>query len=150
MYKQGELKKQKQKNPKRSMIVLLLFWQFVVQSLSCVWLFATPWTAACQASLSFTISQSLLKRMSIELMMTSSHLTVCCPLLHHLQAFPVSGSFPMSWLFVTGGQSIGASASILLMNIQDWYPLTLTGLTSLMFEGFSRPLHYHNSKASVR
>ena len=53
----------------------------VVQSLSHVWLFATPWTAACQTSLSFTISQSLFKLMSIESMMPSNHLILCCPLL---------------------------------------------------------------------
>ena len=54
---------------------------FVVQSLSCVRLFATPWTAACQASLSFNISQSLLKLMSIESVIPSNHLIFCCPLL---------------------------------------------------------------------
>ena len=53
----------------------------VVQSLSLVWLFATPWTAACQVSLSFTISWSLLRFMSIELVMPSNHLILCCPLL---------------------------------------------------------------------
>ena len=53
----------------------------VVQSLSCVWLFVTPWTAVHQASLSFTISQSLLKFMSIESVMPSNHLILCCPLL---------------------------------------------------------------------
>ena len=53
----------------------------VVQSLSCVWLFATPWTAARQVSLSFTNSQSLLKLMSFELVMPSNHLILCCPLL---------------------------------------------------------------------
>ena len=51
----------------------------VVQSLSPVQLFATPWTAACQASLSFTISQSLFKLMSIELVMPTNHLILCCP-----------------------------------------------------------------------
>ena len=56
-------------------------WIVVVQSLSRVWLFATPWTAAHQASLSFTISQSLLKLMSIESVMPSNHFTLCCPLL---------------------------------------------------------------------
>ena len=55
-----------------------------------------------------------------------------------LQSFPASGSFPMSWLFVSGGQSIGASASVLPMNIQDWLPLGLTGLISLLFKGLSR------------
>ena len=52
-----------------------------VQLLSCVQLFATPWTAACQASLSITNSQSLLKLMSIDLVMPSNHPTLCCPLL---------------------------------------------------------------------
>ena len=54
---------------------------FAVQLLSCVWLFATPWTAACQASLSFTISQSLLKFTSLESVMSSNHLILCLPLL---------------------------------------------------------------------
>ena len=60
----------------------------VVQSLSCVWLFATPWTAACQASLSFTISCSLLKLRSIELTIPSNRLVLCCPLLFLLSNFP--------------------------------------------------------------
>ena len=60
----------------------------VVQSLSHVWLFATPWTAACQASLSFTISWSLLRLMSIELVMPSSHLILCHPLLLLPSVFP--------------------------------------------------------------
>ena len=60
----------------------------VVQSLSCVWLFATPWTAAHQASLSFTISRSLLKFMSIELEMPSNHLVFCLPLLLLSSIFP--------------------------------------------------------------
>ena len=88
----------------------------LVQALNCVQLFATPQTAACQASPSFTISQSLLKLVSIALAMPSNHLIVpfSC-----LQSFPTSGSFPMSWLFASGGQSIGASASVLPLNIQD-------------------------------
>ena len=60
----------------------------VVQSLSCIWLFATPWTAARQASLSFTISWSLLKLMSIESMKPSNHLILCCPLLLLPSIFP--------------------------------------------------------------
>ena len=91
----------------------------------------TPWTAACQASLSFTISQNFLKLMYIELMMPPNHLILCRPLSYCLQSFPASGSFPMSQFFVSGGQSIGASASVLLMNIQGWFPLGLTGLISL-------------------
>ena len=57
-----------------------------------------------------------------------------------LQSFPASGSFLMSWLFASGGQSIGASASpsVLPMNIQDWFPLGLTDLISLQAEGLSR------------
>ena len=84
---------------------------------------ATPWTAACQDSLSFTISQR----------MPSNHFILCCPF-SNPQSFPASGSFPMSQLFTAGGQSIGASAlsSVLLMNIQDWFPLGLIGLISLL------------------
>ena len=109
-----------------------------VQWLSHVWLFATPWTAARQASLSITNSQSLLKLMSIESVMPSNHLILCCPLL--LPIFPASGSFPMSQLFASGGQSTGASAfaSVLPVNIQDWFPLGLTGLISLQSKGLSR------------
>ena len=60
----------------------------VVQSLSLVWLFATPWTAACQVSLSFTISWSLLRFMSIESLMLSNRLILCCPLLLLPSVFP--------------------------------------------------------------
>ena len=102
----------------------------VVQSLSQVQLFATPWTAACQASLSITNYRSLLKLMSIESVMPSNHLILCHPLLLLPSIFPESGSFPMSWLFVSGGQSTRASASVLPMNIQGWLPLRLTGLLS--------------------
>ena len=71
-------------------------WFSSVQSLSCVLLFVTPWTAACQASLSITNSQSPPKPMSIESVMPSNHLILCCPLLFLLSVFPASGSFPMS------------------------------------------------------
>ena len=109
----------------------------IVQLLSHVWLFATPWTAASQASLSFTISWSLLKFMFIELVMPSSHLILpfsFCP-----QSFPASGSFPMTWLFAWGGQSIGAtaSASVLPMSIQTWFPLRFMGLISLQSKELS-------------
>ena len=101
-----------------------------VQSLSHVWLFTTPWTTARQASLSITNSQNLLKLRSIESVMPSNHLILCRPFSSHLQSFPASGFFPMSQFFTSGGQSIGvsASASVLPMNIQDWFPLRLTGL----------------------
>ena len=89
-----------------------------VQSLSHVRLFATPWTAARQAPLSFTVSQSLLKFMSIESIMASNHLILCCPISSCLLSFPASRSFIMNQLFTSGGQSIGASASVLPMNLQ--------------------------------
>ena len=97
---------------------------------------ATPWTAACQASLSFTISQRLLKLMSIELVMPSNHLILLFSLSSCPQSFSASGSFPVSQLFTAGGQSIGALAlsPVLLMNIQDLFPLGLIGLISLLSE----------------
>ena len=109
-----------------------------VQSLSHVWL--TPGMAARQASLSITNSQSLLKPMSIESVMPSNHLILCCPLLLSPSIFPSIRVFQMSQLFASGGQSIGvsASASILPMNIQDWSPLGWTGWISLQSKGLSR------------
>ena len=91
------------------------------QSLSCVRLFVTPWTAACQASLSITNSWSLRKPMSIESVMPSNHLILCCPLLLLPSIFLRSGYFQMSQLFASGGQSIGVSAlaSVLPMNTQE-------------------------------
>ena len=104
---------------------------------------ATPWTAAHQASLSFTVSQSLLKLISIELVMPSNHLILCCLLLLLCSVFPSTRSFPMSQLFSSGGQSIGASASVsvLPMNIQDWFLLGLTGLISLLFKGLLKRIN---------
>ena len=111
-----------------------------VQSLSGAWLFATPWTAAHQASLSITNSQTLLKLMSIVLVMPSNHLTLHCPFYARLQFFPTSGTFPVSQFFASGGQSIGvsASASVLSMNIQDWFPLGWIGWISSQSKGLSR------------
>ena len=90
----------------------------VVQSLSSVQLFATPWNVVCQASLSFTICWSLRKLMSIELVMPPNCLILCLPFSFCPQSFPASGSFPKSQLFTSGGPSIGASASasVLPMN----------------------------------
>ena len=81
----------------------------------------TPWTAACQASLSITNSQSPPKPMSIESVMPSNHLILCRPLLLLPSIFPASGSFQMSQPFTSGGQSLGVSAStsVLPMNTQD-------------------------------
>ena len=111
-----------------------------VQSLSHVWLFATPWIAAARlpcpspspraCSNSCPSSQWCHPTISFSVIPFSS-----C-----LQSFPASGSFPMSQFFTTGGQSIGvsASASVLPMNIQDWFPLGLTGVISLQSTGLSR------------
>ena len=111
-----------------------------VQSLSCVLLFATPWTAAHEASLSSTNSWSLLKLVSIKSLMPSNHLILCHPLLLLPQSCPASGSFPVSQFFASGGQSIGisASASVLPMNIQDCFPLGWTGWISLQSKELSR------------
>jgi len=98
-----------------------------VQSLSHVQLFATRWTAARQTPLSFTISQSLLKLMSIESMMPSNHLILCHPLLLLPSLFPSIRIFSNESALHIGGQSIGASAlaSVLPMNSQGWFPLRL-------------------------
>ena len=118
----------------------LSYYQFSsLHSLSCVRLFGTPRTAASQASLSITNSQSLLRLMSVESVMPSNHLILCLPLLSP-SIFPVSGSFPMRQFFASGGQSTGVSASapVLPMNIQDWFPLGWTGWISLQSKGLSR------------
>ena len=82
----------------------------------------------------------LLRLMSIELLMPSNHLILCRPLSSCTQSFPVSGSLPMSQLFTSGSQNIGASPSapVLPVNIQAWFPLGLTGLISLLSKGLSR------------
>ena len=90
-----------------------------VQSLSHVRLFATPWTAACLASLSITNSQSLLKLISIESVMPCNYLTLCCPVLLLPSIFPSERFFSNELTeLASGGQSIGTSASVLPMNIQ--------------------------------
>ena len=101
----------------------------------------TPWTAAFQASLSFTISWNLLKFMFTELVLPSNHLILQVPFSSCAQSFPALGSFPMSQLLASGGQSIGASASasasVLPMNILGLF-LRLTGLIFLLSKGLSR------------
>ena len=98
-----------------------------VLSLSCVRLFVTPWTAACHASLSCTISQNLLKLTSIESMMPSNHLILCRPLL-------LPSIFPSIRVF--------SNEMILCIRwpkyFQDWFPLELTGLISFQSKGLSR------------
>ena len=109
----------------------------VVKLLSHVQLFGTPCMVAYQTSPFFAVSNSLLRLTFIELV---GHPTISffpsCP-----QSFPASGSFPMSWLFTSGGQIIGASAltsaSVLPMNIPGWFPLGLTDLISLLSKGLS-------------
>ena len=111
-----------------------------VQLLSRVWLFVTPWTVAHQASLSIHNSWSLLKLMSIKSVIPSNLSSSVIPFSSCLQSFPASGSFPVSQFFTPGSQSIGASASasVLPMNIQGWFPLGLTGLISLQHKGLSK------------
>ena len=119
-------------NPHCLSLYLLAF-VVVVQSLSCVQLFVTPWTAAHQASLSFTISQSLLKIMSIELVMLFNHLILCRLHLLLPSIFPSISVFSselalhIRWPKLLELQS----ASIFPMNIQGWFSLGLTGLISL-------------------
>ena len=111
-----------------------------VHSLSHVQLFVTPWTTAHQACLSIINSWNLLKLMSIESMMPSSHLSSVIPFSSCPQTLPASRSFPMSQLFPWGGQSTGvsASASVLPMNTQDWSLLGWIGWISLQSKGLSR------------
>ena len=109
-----------------------------VQSLSCIWLFATPWTAAHQASLSVTNLQSLLKLMSIELVMPSNHLILCHPLLLLPSIFPSIRVFSNESVLCIRWPKALASASVLPMNIQDWSPLGWTGWISLLSKGLSR------------
>ena len=111
----------------------------VIQSPDHVQLFVIPWTAAGQASLSFTISWSLPKFMSISSVMpsaisSSDALFSFCP-----QSFPASGTFLISQLFASDNQNTGvsASASVLPVNIQGWSLVTLTGLISLLSKGLS-------------
>ena len=129
----------------------------LVQSLSRIWLFATPWIAARQASLSITISRSSSRLTSIELGMPSRHLILCHPLLL-LPPIPPSWcwdsdeSFPMSQLFAWGGQSTGVSAlaSFLPKKSQGWSPSEWTGLDLLAVQGTLKSLlQHHSSKVSI-
>ena len=123
-----------------------------VQSLSCVQLFATPWTAACQASLSITNSQSLLKLISIESVMLSSHLILCRPLLLSPSIFPSIRIFsnesvlcirwPQYWSF-SFSISPSNKYSGLISFRMDWLDL-------LAFQGTLKSLpQHHSSKASI-
>ena len=116
-----------------------------VQSLSRVWLTETPWSAMCQASLFITNSRSLLKLIPLSWWchptISSSVVSSSC-----LQSLTASGSFQMSQFFASDGQNIGcsASASVLPMNIQDWFPLGWTSWSSVQSKGLSRI--FYNTK----
>ena len=125
-----------------------------VQSLSRVWLLATQWTVACQAPLSFTVSQSLLKLMSIESVMPSNHLILCCPLLLLPSIFPSIRVFSNESVLCIKelcDQGIGASASACLSS-------EYSGLISFRIDCFcllavqgtlKSLLQHHNFKASI-
>ena len=132
------------------LVRMLVHTVIVVQSLSHVWLFVTPGTAAHQASLSITNSQSLLRLMSIESVMPSNHLILCCPLLlpsifPSIRVFSNESILCIRW----PKYRVSVSASVLPMNIQDWFPLGLTDWISLQSNGLSSLLQHHNSKASI-
>ena len=105
-----------------------------------VQLFATPWIAAHQASLSITNSRSSLRLTSIESVTPSSHLILCLPFSSCPHSLPASGSFPVSQLFTWGSQSTGVSAlaSVLPKKSQGWSPSEWTGWMSLQSKGLSR------------
>ena len=124
-----------------------------VQSLSRVRLFATPWTAPHQASLSITNSQSLLKLMSIKSVMPSNHLILCRPLLHPPSIFPSLRVFSNESVLCIRCQSIGvsASASVLPMSIQDWFPLGSPCCPRDSQESSPTPQNFdHSSKTSIK
>ena len=106
-----------------------------IQLLSHAQHFATPWTAAHQCSQFFTIAWSLLRLRSIKLVMPSN---TCLP------SFLGSGCFPMSHLFISGGQIIGASAIVLPMNIQGWFP-RIDWFDLLAVQGTRKSLLQHHS-----
>ena len=114
---------------------LLLF-----SHLSCVWLFVTSRKAAHQASLSFTSPRACSNSWLLSWWCHPNTSPSVTPFSSCPQSFPIARSFPMSWLFTSGGQSTGASASasVLPMNIQGWFPLGLTSLISLLSKGVSR------------
>ena len=118
----------------------MLAFIIVVHSRSWIQLFATPWTIACQASLSITNSQSLLKFISIKSVMPSNHLILCHPLLLPPSIFPSIRVFSSESLIHIRWPKywVSVSASVLPMNIQDWFPLGLTGWISLQSQGLSR------------
>ena len=124
----------------------VLFVIVIAQSLSCVWLFVTPWIAAHQASLSSTISWSLVKLISIESAVLSNHLILCHPLLLLPSIFPSNRVFSNELALCIRWPKYWKAT--VLMNIQGWFPLGLTGLIFLLSKGLKNLQHY-NLKASV-
>ena len=123
----------------------------VVQLLSHVWLCGTPWTAACQASLSFIISQSLLKLISIESVMPSNHLVLCCPLLLLPSIFPSIRVFsnesalhirwPKYWSFSFSTSPSNEHSGLISFKMDC--------LDLLAVQGALKSLQHHSSKASI-
>ena len=109
----------------------------VAQSPSRVWFSATPWTTACQAPLSFMVSWNLLKLTSTESVMPSNHLILCHPLLLLPSIFPSIKVFSNERALHIRWPStrVSASATVLPVNIQGWFPLGLTGLILLLSKG---------------
>ena len=107
---------------------------------SCVWLFVTPWTAAWQPHCPSPTPGVYSNTYPLSWWCHPTLSSPVVPFSSQLQSFPASGSFQMSQLFASGGQSIQVWASTLVikMNIQDWFPLGLTGLISLLSKGLSR------------
>ena len=123
-----------------------------VQSLSRIWLFVTPWTASCQASLSITNSRSSLRLMSIKSVMPSSHLILSHPLLLLPPIPPSIKVFSNGQLFAWGGHSTGASAlaSFFPKNTQGWTPSEWTGWISLKSKGLSRVFSNTTIKNNIK
>ena len=123
----------------------------VVQSLSCIWLFVTPWTATHQTSLSFTISQSLLKLISTELMMPSNHFILCCPILllpsvfSSIQVFSNESAlyirWPKYWSFSFSISPLSEYSGLISFRIA-WLDLAVQGTLKSVFQ-------YHTLKASI-
>ena len=111
-----------------------------VQSLSCVGLFVTPWAVASQASRPSPIPGVYPNSCPLSPWCHPTIPSSVIPFSSCLQSFPASESFPVSQFFASGGQSIGvsASASVLPMNIQDWFPLGWAGWIALQSKGLLR------------
>jgi len=124
-----------------------------IQSFNHVQLFATPWTPVYQASSAPPTPRTCSNSCPLSRWCHPTISFSVVPFFSGFQSFPASGSFPMSQFFTSGGQSIGVSASpsVLPMNIQNWFPLGLTGWISLQSKGktLKSLFQHHNSKESI-